>query len=138
MSTDVPLPPIMDATRRQKVFSHKGLPNDNTRLALLGAALLVAMATVYKLYQFPHSATGEVTTERSKLVNKDAVSSYALHYDLPRDLQARENVDQVRKTTSAQATLFEAYVAAVFIQSEFDFSLVKNWLFALWDLKAQQ
>jgi len=138
MSLDVPLPPIMDAARRERVYKHKGLANDNTRFALLGAALLVTIATAYKLTQFPDGATGQVTNERSLLVKQEAMASYAVHYGIQQELKARENVEQVRNTPSAQATLFEAYVAAVFLESDFNFCLLRDWLFALWDLMASQ
>ncbi|KZP00558.1 hypothetical protein CALVIDRAFT_279744 [Calocera viscosa TUFC12733] len=138
MATAAPLPPIMDANRRAKVFNHKGLADDNTRLALLGAALLVTIATLYKLAQYDHGATGQVTSERSLLVRQEAMASYAVHYSLQNHLRARENVEHVQNTPSAQATLFEAYVAAVFVESNFNFAFVRDWLFSLWNLRTPQ
>ncbi|EJU04937.1 ribonuclease III [Dacryopinax primogenitus] len=136
MVHDVPLPPIQEADRRLRVFSHRGLPKDNTRFALLGAALLGTIATLYKLVQFPDGTSGDITEERSELMRQDAMAWCTTHYGLEKQLRARENTESVRQAASAQATLFQAYVAAVFLESNFDFSLIRNWLFSLWDLRS--
>lgn len=48
-----PLPPIANATLYRRVFTHTGLPNDNTVLALLGDAVLGACVAEYLMTELP-------------------------------------------------------------------------------------
>lgn len=145
--SDLPdLPPISDPTLAERPFTHQGsLHSERSgradlsyeRLEFLGDAYIECMSTRTIYERYPQLPVGKLSSIREALVNNANLASYAKAYGfdgrikLPPDVVSGTN--KVAAWTKIYADAFEAYVAAVILDSPATgFATAEAWLNELW------
>jgi len=132
-STLPPLPAISEKLR-MKVFAHKSLhglptaievdetePLDNERLAFLGASVLQTSVSRLLYRDFPRHRKGWLSDQRTRFVRMMQLAEWSRAYRLPEQLQCHKSATiSVRRSQDIQASVFEAYVGAIFLTDGID------------------
>lgn len=115
-------------THTSFVNENKNIQNDNERLELLGDAVLQLYVSDYLYHYAPSLSEGEMTSLRSRLVNEKTLASIARRCDLFKFLKLGVGEEKTggRNRDSLLADVFEAFVAALYLQK--DKSNVKKFL----------
>lgn len=99
----------------------RGEPNShllsNERLEFLGDAVLGFVVAEYLFRHFPERDEGFLTRVRAKIVNGQALSTYATRLDLGPLILLSENMDQSggRENPTILADAFEAVIGALYL-----------------------
>lgn len=115
-------------THTSFVNENKNIQNDNERLELLGDAVLQLYVSDYLFHYTPSLSEGEMTSLRSRLVNEKTLASITRRCDLFNFLKLGVGEEKTggRNRDSLLADVFEAFVAALYLQK--DKSNVKKFL----------
>jgi ribonuclease III len=115
-------------THTSFVNEHKNVHQDNERLELLGDAVLQLYVSDLLYHYTPLLSEGEMTSLRSRLVNEKTLASITRRCDLFNFLKLGVGEEKTggRNRDSLLADVFEAFVAALYLQS--DRSNVKRFL----------
>ncbi len=89
----------------------------NERLEFLGDSVLSIIAANYLFNKYPDYPEGELTRRRAVIVCRDALSSYAKHFDLGSFLFLGngEEKNHARERKSLLENTFEALVGAIYL-----------------------
>lgn len=89
----------------------------NERLEFLGDSVLSIIAANYLFNKYPDYPEGELTRRRAVIVCRDALSSYAKHFDLGSFLFLGngEEKNNARQRKSLLENTFEALVGAIYL-----------------------
>ncbi|MBM3163252.1 MAG: ribonuclease III [Chlorobi bacterium] len=111
-------------------FTHRSVTHDpatssaesNQRLEFLGDAVLDLVISEYLYRIFPESAEGELSSNRSKIVNRKALAGFALSMGLGEHLMIGESADhhKIRCSESALADAFESLTGAIYLDRGLD------------------
>ncbi|KAI9784075.1 MAG: hypothetical protein M1816_001047 [Peltula sp. TS41687] len=134
------LPAIIDGTLEKRVFTHQGsidaanshrVDLSYERLEFLGDAYLECIATRIIYDRYPNLTAGKLSQIRESLINNVVLSEHAKRYGFHKRIDV-VNLDR-KAITKVYADIFEAYVAAIVMQSpESGFATAETWLHALW------
>ena len=110
---------LSDTAMLRQALTHSSVSSENyERLEFLGDAVLdlIIGQQLYQLY--PQASEGELSQMRSNLVNKSSLSVAALELGLDQSmiLGTNESNSGGRKKKSILADVFEALIAAVYLQ----------------------
>ncbi|KDQ19895.1 hypothetical protein BOTBODRAFT_51270 [Botryobasidium botryosum FD-172 SS1] len=145
----LPALPAISENLRVKVFTHKSLygsatadevddtePLDNERLALLGASVLQTIVAKVLYLDFPRHRKGWLSDQRTRFVRIVQVAEWSRAYRLPEQLQCHQSATiSVRRSQDSQASLFEAYIGAVFLTGGLD--TLEKWIGSLMRTKGE-
>jgi ribonuclease III len=97
------------------------LIESNQRLEFLGDSVIGLLISEYLFRNFPDSAEGDLSSNRSKIVNRKSLAGFARSIGLGDYLLIGESADQkkIRSSESALADAFESLVGAIFIDKGF-------------------
>ncbi|KAK6908042.1 hypothetical protein I203_102043 [Kwoniella mangroviensis CBS 8507] len=128
-----PLPPITDSKLREMVFTHASLSNvprsystsvfleegqgslDYEKLEHIGDALLEAIAVSLAHELYPNFRQGSASIMRHQLVSNATLAQISCQYGLPNLLKSEPSLRfTLRRNEKVQASIFEAYIAAVY------------------------
>ncbi|WWD05018.1 hypothetical protein V865_003089 [Kwoniella europaea PYCC6329] len=128
-----PLPPIIDSKLRNMVFTHASLSNvprsystsvfleegqgslDYEKLEHIGDSLLEAIAVTLAHELYPNFRQGSASIMRDKLVSNATLAQISCQYGLPNHLISEPSLRfTLRRNEKVQASIFEAYIAAVY------------------------
>ncbi|KAI9759385.1 MAG: hypothetical protein M4579_002374 [Chaenotheca gracillima] len=137
------LPPLHDQKLLSAVFTHRGSLGANDSLDLdqcydryefLGDAYLEVISTRILFNTFPNLQSGRLATFREALINNTTLGNFAVKYGFDRKVTIPEQaLVQNKNPLKVYADVFEAYVAAVILQSPTDgFRTAEVWLRNLW------
>lgn len=132
------LPPILDKSLEEAVFTHPGMSNDfNTtydRLEILGDAYIELVATKLVWHTFPGLPSGRISQIRETLVKNETLAGYATMYGFDcRASVPKDYLKQPKRWMKTKGDIFEAYVAAVVLSDAVNgYSAVETWLTQLW------
>ncbi|NTW83288.1 MAG: ribonuclease III [Chlorobiaceae bacterium] len=89
----------------------------NQRLEFLGDSVLGMIISEYLFRQFPASAEGELSSNRSKIVNRKSLAGFARSIDLGDHLLIGESADhnKIINSESALADAFESLIGAIYL-----------------------
>jgi ribonuclease III len=98
------------------------LIESNQRLEFLGDSVLGLLISEYLFRQFPECAEGELSSNRSKIVNRKSLAGFARSIRLGDYLLIGESADRqkIRSSESALADAFESFIGAVYIDKGID------------------
>ncbi|ASQ89660.1 ribonuclease III [Prosthecochloris sp. GSB1] len=104
-------------THRSVVNDHPGTRDSNQRLEFLGDAVLDLVISEHLYRTFPESDEGKLSSNRSKIVNRKSLASFAARIALGQHLLVGESADEkkIRSSESALADAFESLVGAVYL-----------------------
>ncbi|NTV98415.1 MAG: ribonuclease III [Chlorobiaceae bacterium] len=93
------------------------LIESNQRLEFLGDSVLGLLISEYLFRNFPESAEGELSSNRSKIVNRKSLAGFARSMRLGDYLLIGESADRqkIRNSESALADAFESLIGAIYI-----------------------
>ncbi len=93
------------------------IAESNERLEFLGDSVLSIIAANYLFNKYPDYPEGELTRRRAVIVCRDALSSYAKHFDLGSFLFLGngEEKNNARQRKSLLENTFEALVGAIYL-----------------------
>jgi ribonuclease-3 len=144
-TSDLPrLPPVLDTSLLQAVFTHPGMVNTSgsgsssevsyDRLEILGDAYLETIATRLIWDSFPNLPSGRMSQVREDLVKNETLAHYATLYGFDRKVQApQDHRNQPKRWTKTKADVFEAYIAAVILSDpSTGYQTAESWLVQLW------
>ena len=148
-STKTPLlPPLTDPTLLSATFTHAGTLSYSDahrsdahrhdlsyeRLEFLGDAYIELFATRIIFDRFPDLRPGRLAQIRESLVNNWTLASFALLYAFDKRVRVPKEYNQRGKTdTKVYADVFEAYIAAIILQSpSTGFATAEKWMSELW------
>jgi ribonuclease-3 len=105
-----------------------GQSGDNQRLEFLGDAVLQMVLTDMIYHRFPRWDEGRMTRLRARLVNRTALETLALRYELGKELilGKGEQMNQGRIRSSNLCDAFEAVVGALYLDS--DYATAAGWV----------
>ncbi len=97
--------------------SMQDLVESNQRLEFLGDSVLGLLISEYLFKKFPESAEGELSSNRSKIVNRRSLAGFAKSIGLGDHLLIGESADhrKIRDSESALADAFESFIGALYI-----------------------
>ncbi|MBN1279145.1 MAG: ribonuclease III [Chlorobiaceae bacterium] len=111
-------------------FTHRSVTHDpqsaatqsNQRLEFLGDAVLDLVITEYLYILFPESAEGELSNNRSKIVNRKSLAGFSQSMGLAEYLIIGESADQdkIKTSESALADVFESLTGAIYLDKGLD------------------
>ncbi|MCF8383353.1 MAG: ribonuclease III [Chlorobium sp.] len=111
-------------------FTHRSVTHDpltsstqsNQRLEFLGDAVLDLVISEYLYRAFPESAEGDLSSNRSKIVNRKSLAGFALGMGLGKYLIIGESADKnkIRCSESALADAFESLTGAIYLDKGLD------------------
>ncbi|KAL1967230.1 hypothetical protein VTN77DRAFT_3276 [Rasamsonia byssochlamydoides] len=144
------LPPVLNASLEQAVFTHPGVVSNcdaesssetsYDRLEILGDAYMETIATKLIWDRFPNLSSGRMSQVREDLVKNETLAHYATLYGfdkkvaVPQDLQS-----QPKRWMKTKADVFEAYVAAVILSDPVNgYQAAESWLVQLWGPKLSE
>lgn len=115
-------------THTSYLNEHKHIDQDNERLELLGDAVLQLYVSDMVFHYKPQLSEGEMTSLRARLVNEKTLASITRRCDLFKFLKLGVGEEKTggRNRDSLLANAFEAFIAALYLQS--DTSNVKRFL----------
>jgi ribonuclease-3 len=95
---------------------------DNQRLEFLGDAVLQLVITEHLFAQYREAAEGRLTTQRSRLVSREALKVHAAQLDLGRHLLMGrgEEASGGRQRDSTLGDAFEALLGAIYLDSDLE------------------
>jgi ribonuclease III len=107
-------------THTSFVNEHKDVHQDNERLELLGDAVLQLYVSDLLYHYTPSLSEGEMTSLRSRLVNEKTLASITRRCDLFNFLRLGVGEEKTggRNRDSLLADVFEAFVAALYLQKD--------------------
>jgi ribonuclease III len=107
-------------THTSFVNEHKDVQHDNERLELLGDAVLQLYVSDLLYHYIPSLSEGEMTSLRSRLVNEKTLASITRRCDLFNFLRLGVGEEKTggRNRDSLLADVFEAFVAALYLQKD--------------------
>jgi len=134
-ASDLPLPDLPQLKTRRlwdMVFTHGSLPNSNRVIAVLGHRILNTCVTEWLINADPGLTNSDLMVRHSERVNDGLLAAFADEHALTPRLQfAKRSPKTTRTTTEVKATLFAAYVGAVYRDHGYD--VVRDWIFSLMD-----
>ena len=114
---------IMQAfTHSSYVNEHKDVLSDNERLEFMGDAVL-QVYSARRLYDLkPELKEGNMSTRRSNLVSEKALASIVREFELNENLLLGTGEEKTggRDRDSIIADMFEAFIGAIYLDSDFD------------------
>jgi len=114
------------------VFTHGSLPNSNRVIAVLGYRILNTCVTEWLINADPGLTSSDLTTRHSERVNDALLAAFADEHALSPRLQfAKRSPKATRMATEVKATLFAAYVGAVY--RDHGYEVTRDWIFSLMD-----
>ncbi|KAF9516956.1 hypothetical protein BS47DRAFT_586021 [Hydnum rufescens UP504] len=133
--SELPLPELPQLKTRRlwdMVFTHSSLPNGNRVIAALGHRIIGTCVTEWLIDADPGLNNTELMTRHAERVNDPLLAAFADEHALtPRLQYSKSTHKSSRLSTEAKATLFAAYVGAVY--RDHGYVIVKDWIFALMD-----
>lgn len=132
---------FIDKKLLENVFVHRSHLNENKKfylpsnekLEFLGDSVLSLITSIYLYKNYPHLGEGEYTDIKAKIVRTESLSEAATKLNLGRYLYLSkgEEQGQGRKNINILADCFEALIAAIFIDHDFDeaYQFVIKYLF---------
>jgi ribonuclease-3 len=126
----------------ENVFIHRSYLNEhrdlkltsNERLEFLGDSVLSLITSVYLFKNYPYLKEGEYTDIKGTIVCAESLSSAAKKLELGKYifLSKGEEKNQGRKNKNILADCFEALIAAIFLEKDFEtaYQFVVKFLFA--------
>lgn len=89
----------------------------NQRLEFLGDSVLGLIISEYLFRQFPDNAEGELSSNRSKIVNRKSLAGFARSLQLGDHLLIGESADRnkIKNSESALADAFESLIGAIYL-----------------------
>ncbi|CUM68200.1 uncharacterized protein PRCAT00005920001 [Priceomyces carsonii] len=143
------LPSIKSPALYDRVFLHKSIVNNlsyleqaesinkhNERLEFLGDSILNNLVTFIIYKRFPNASEGELSKIRSLLVNNHVLTEFSLEYGFDKKLRSNINESALRQgKQKIYADIFEAYIGALAMEHESDYSEIKQWLLLLMEPK---
>lgn len=134
-SSDLPLPDLPQLKTRRlwdMVFTHGSLPNSNRVIAVLGHRILNTCVTEWLINADPGLTNTDLMVRHSERCNDALLAAFADEHALTPRLQfAKRSPKATRITPDVKATLFAAYVGAVYRDHGYD--VVREWIFSLMD-----
>lgn len=120
-----------DLSLCQKALTHSSLKNeseyakveDNEKLEFIGDAVLDLIVSNFLLSKKEYSSTeGELTINRSKIVNENSLYCFAKSISLDRYLRVSRSAKKmmIHKNKSILSDAFEALIGAIFLDSNFE------------------
>lgn len=102
--------------------SLEALAESNQRLEFLGDAVLDLIISEYLYRRFPDSPEGELSSTRSRIVNRKALAGFARTMELGKGLLVGESADEerIRMSEATLADAFEALVGAIYLDRGID------------------
>ncbi len=103
---------------------------DYRRLAHLGDSLVNSIVTQYLYIILPSATSGELTNQRQRLVDSACLAKFAKQARLPQLclLGRGEKNKPIQNQERLFAEMFEAVVAAIYLDNDRDFSETYIWL----------
>lgn len=104
-----------------QAFTHPSFANEvrtaksYQRLEFLGDSILQKLSAVKVFETYPRVDEGEMTIIRSNAVNGKTLAKFALDLGFDQMLRVGKNNDQLRKSEKILEDIFEAFVAAVYL-----------------------
>ncbi|TLU88095.1 MAG: ribonuclease III [Chlorobium sp.] len=97
--------------------STQDIIESNQRLEFLGDSVLGLIISEYLFRQLPESAEGELSSNRSKIVNRKALAGFARTLELGDHLLIGESADRnkIKNSESALADAFESLIGAIYL-----------------------
>jgi len=94
----------------------------NQRLEFLGDSVLGLIVSEYLFASSPESAEGDLSSDRSKIVNGKSLAGFARNLRLGEHLLIGESADEerIRQSTASLADAFEAMVGAIYLDRGLD------------------
>jgi ribonuclease III len=107
-------------THTSFVNENKNVHQDNERLEFIGDAVLQLYVSDLLYHYTPTLSEGEMTSLRSRLVNEKSLASITRRCDLFNFLKLGVGEEKTggRNRDSLLADVFEAFIAALFLQSD--------------------
>ncbi len=92
-------------------------PDSNQRLEFLGDAVLDLLVSEHLFKKFPESDEGELSNNRSKIVNRKSLATFARSLGLGEHLIIGDSTDKqrIRTSESALADALEALIGAIYL-----------------------
>lgn len=130
-----------DLNLLKNVFVHRSYLNENKdfflssneRLEFLGDSVLSLMTSVYLFKNFPNLKEGDYTEIKSAIVKTESLAEAAKKINLGKYLllSKGEEKENGRENQNILADCFEALIAAIFLDQNFEtaYDFVKNFLF---------
>ncbi|ANB15540.1 Rnt1p [Sugiyamaella lignohabitans] len=137
-----PLPPIKDKRLENQVFTHKSVANewgnykqtkDNERLEFIGDAVLNFTVSNIIYEWFPDANEGDLTNMRSLLACNSTLWDVCTMYGIDKSLDTGfEMISEIDgKKSKVVADIMEAYIGALYTETEEGPTVVKEWLIDL-------
>lgn len=126
----------------QNVFIHRSYLNENRdfelqsneKLEFLGDSVLSLATSIYLYHKYSHLQEGDYTDIKASIVRTESLAEVAEELELGNYLYLShgEEKGKGRTKTNILADVFEALIAAIFIEHGFDkaFSFITTYLFA--------
>lgn len=128
-------------TLLENVFIHRSYLNEhrkfhlpsNEKLEFLGDSVLSLITSIYLYKHFPHLQEGEYTDIKASIVRTESLAEVAKKIDLGTYLYLSkgEEMGKGRENINILADCYEALIAAIFIDQDFDkaYNFVLTYLF---------
>ena len=101
---------------------------DNRALETFGDMLLKLLQTRYLTNQYRKLSKGALTRKRQKIETNQYLWKYIQILELNKQVKVAHYISSdSKKLEKALSKTFEALVAAIFIDSEYNWSLLENW-----------
>jgi len=114
------MPIYLTALTHRSVVHDPATPSiieSNQRLEFLGDSVLDLLISEYLFNRFPECAEGELSSNRSKIVNRKSLAGFARSIGLGEQLLIGESADhhKIRNSESALADAFESMIGALYL-----------------------
>ena len=106
---------VEEAFTHKSYFFEQGTAGYNERLEFLGDAVLQLCVTDYLFHLYPDRPEGELSQDRSRLVDAAALASYAEHVGIAEFLLLGRGERKQERKESLVADLFEAVLGAIYL-----------------------
>ncbi|KAG9307180.1 hypothetical protein G9A89_017008 [Geosiphon pyriformis] len=102
----------------------------NERLEFLGDSIVSFVVANFLYTRFPHYKEGELTLMRANLVCKKSLARFALQLELDKELRLGVGAlrDRGRESEKVLEDAFEAYIGAVFLDSNSSMSAIQYFM----------
>ncbi len=110
--------------------AQNNLKHQYRRLAYLGDALMDAVLADYLCSQYPSLSQQNMDDVRQSLVNRRTLGQFAIQLGWPNYCTSRnrKNRRPPEKEPGTYGEMFEALIAAIYIEFDRDFSRIYDWL----------
>jgi len=121
---------ISDASRGNTTESQR-LRRQHNHLEYMGDLIMNTSIGDYLCRKFPDAGSGKLTIISSKLKDRDCARIYAFEIGLDQDNLARlsSSIDDTAKQGKAFGDIFEALMGAIYLSSDRNFSVARDWFF---------